>query len=78
MLGVVWYVNAKLVVPEVTVPKLVNLSLDDAKAKLAEVGLVLEEPVTTQYNPNFAEDIVFEQSKEPDTTVKKERPSRLR
>ncbi|MFD1775133.1 Stk1 family PASTA domain-containing Ser/Thr kinase [Paenibacillus rhizophilus] len=70
MLGVVWYVNAKLVVPEVTVPKLVNLSLDDAKAKLSEVGLVLEEPVTTQYNPNFAEGIVFEQSKEPDTTVK--------
>ncbi|AHV97156.1 Stk1 family PASTA domain-containing Ser/Thr kinase [Paenibacillus sabinae] len=70
MLSVVWYVNAKLVVPEVTVPKLVNLSLDDAKAKLTEVGLVLEEPVTTQYNPNFAEGIVFEQSKEPDTTVK--------
>uniref|UniRef100_UPI000471C644 PASTA domain-containing protein n=1 Tax=Paenibacillus zanthoxyli TaxID=369399 RepID=UPI000471C644 len=70
MTGVVWYVNAKLVVPEVNVPKLVNLSLDDAKAKLTEAGLVLEEPVTTEYNPNYAEGIVFEQSKEPDTTVK--------
>ncbi|QWU13498.1 serine/threonine protein kinase [Paenibacillus sophorae] len=70
MAGVVWYVNAKLVVPEVTVPKLVSLSLEDAKAKLSEAGLVLEEPVTTQYNPNYAEGIVFEQSKEPDTTVK--------
>ncbi|AIQ12680.1 Stk1 family PASTA domain-containing Ser/Thr kinase [Paenibacillus durus] len=70
MAGVVWYVNAKLVVPEVTVPKLVSLSLDDAKVKLADAGLVLEEPVTTEYNANFAEGIVFEQSKEPDTTVK--------
>ncbi|MDT3425631.1 serine/threonine-protein kinase [Paenibacillus forsythiae] len=70
MTGVVWYVNAKLVVPEVKVPKLVSLSLEDAKARLAEAGLVLEEPVTTEYNPNFAEGIVFEQSKEPDTTVK--------
>ncbi|AKG34538.1 Stk1 family PASTA domain-containing Ser/Thr kinase [Paenibacillus durus] len=70
MTGVVWYVNAKLVVPEVKVPQLVNLSLDNAKAKLTEAGLVLEEPVTTEYNPNFAEGIVFEQNKEPDTTVK--------
>lgn len=71
MTGVVWYVNAKLVVPDVKVPKLVNLQLADAKAKLTEVGLTLEEPVTSEYNPNFAEGVVFEQSKEPDMTVKK-------
>lgn len=71
MTGVVWYVNAKLVVPDVKVPQLVNLPLEEAKTKLNELGLTLEEPVTSEYNPNYGEGIVFEQSKDPDSTVKK-------
>lgn len=68
MAGVVWYVNSKLVVPEVAVPNVINLTLEDAKTKLDEVGLIADEPVLV-YNPNFAENVVWDQSKK-DTMVK--------
>lgn len=71
MTGVVWYVNAKLVIPEVAVPNVVNMTLDQAKAKLSEVGLSVEEPVTELYNPNVAEGVVYKQSKPENTKVKK-------
>ncbi|MFF2907423.1 Stk1 family PASTA domain-containing Ser/Thr kinase [Paenibacillus sp. NPDC057934] len=71
MASVVWYVNAKLVIPEVAVPNVINLSLNDAKVKLSEVGIEVEEPVTEVYNPNFGEGIVYKQSKQENTKVKK-------
>jgi serine/threonine protein kinase/beta-lactam-binding protein with PASTA domain len=71
MASVVWYVNAKLVVPEVSVPNVINLTLDEARGKLSEVGLSIEEPVTEAYNPNYAKGVVYEQSKPESTKVKK-------
>ncbi|MEK5236778.1 Stk1 family PASTA domain-containing Ser/Thr kinase [Paenibacillus sp. FSL L8-0470] len=66
--SVVWYVNAKLVVDEVTVPDVVNQTLEKATSMLDEVGLIAE-PVM-QYNPDFAENIVWEQGKKAETIVK--------
>ncbi|KAI7249376.1 hypothetical protein KC345_g11748, partial [Hortaea werneckii] len=69
MAGVVWYVNSKLSVDEVAVPDVTNISFEAAKAALEEVGLIAEEPPLMEYNPNFAENIVWKQSKK-DTMVK--------
>lgn len=71
MFGIVWYVNAKLVVPEVPVPKVIGLTEQDARAKLEEAGIEVVEPVTREYNPNVTEGYVFKQSKEPESMVKK-------
>ncbi|MBW4083978.1 Stk1 family PASTA domain-containing Ser/Thr kinase [Paenibacillus sp. S150] len=68
--GVVWYVNAKLVVDEVAVPKVTEMSFEEAKAELAKVGLIAEEPALQEYNPNYEPDEVWKQSKDPDTIVK--------
>ncbi|MEK3685700.1 Stk1 family PASTA domain-containing Ser/Thr kinase [Paenibacillus sp. FSL R10-2736] len=67
--GVVWYVNSKLSVDEVAVPVVTGISFEQAKAALEEVGLFAEEPPVQAYNPNFAENIVWKQSK-TDTMVK--------
>lgn len=66
--GVVWYVNAKLVVDEVSVPNLVSQPLEKATAMLEEVGLYAD-PVM-EYNPNFDENIVWEQGKKAESIVK--------
>ncbi|WP_019911445.1 Stk1 family PASTA domain-containing Ser/Thr kinase [Paenibacillus sp. HW567] len=68
--GVVWYVNAKLVVNEVAVPSLTSKSFEDAKTALSEVGLIAEEPPLQVYNPNYDSNIVWKQSKNPNTMVK--------
>ncbi|WP_042200783.1 Stk1 family PASTA domain-containing Ser/Thr kinase [Paenibacillus camerounensis] len=68
--SVAWYVRSQLVVPEVTVPNVTNQSLEIATAMLDEIGLVVEEPVVQQYNPNYDENVVWEQSKKEGTVVK--------
>ncbi|QSF47055.1 Stk1 family PASTA domain-containing Ser/Thr kinase [Paenibacillus tianjinensis] len=68
--SVVWYVNSKLVVAEVTVPDVTNQTLEKATAMLDEVGLIVEDPVVEQYNPNFDENVVWEQNKKKGTVVK--------
>lgn len=68
--GVVWYVNAKLAVNEVAVPSLTSKTFEDAKAALTEVGLIAEEPPLQVYNPNFEPNIVWKQSKDPNSMVK--------
>ncbi|WP_054940245.1 Stk1 family PASTA domain-containing Ser/Thr kinase [Paenibacillus ihuae] len=68
--SVVWYVNSKLVVAEVTVPNVTNQTLEKATAMLDEVGLIVEDPVVEQYNPNFDENVVWEQNKKEGTVVK--------
>lgn len=68
--SVVWYVNSKLVVPEVTVPDVTNQTLEQATAMLDEIGLIVDDPVVEQYNPNYDENIVWEQSKKEGTVVK--------
>ncbi|UQZ36342.1 serine/threonine protein kinase [Paenibacillus sp. PK3_47] len=68
--SVVWYVNSKLSVAEVTVPKVTGYELEEATAMLAEAGLLVEDPPTMEYNPNFAENVVWEQNKKEGTVVK--------
>ncbi|CAH1190840.1 Serine/threonine-protein kinase PrkC [Paenibacillus auburnensis] len=68
--SVVWYVNSKLVVAEVTVPDVTNQTLEKATSMLDEVGLIVEDPVVEQYNPNFDENVVWEQNKKKGTVVK--------
>jgi serine/threonine-protein kinase len=68
--SVVWYVNSKLSVAEVTVPKVKNHTLEEATAMLAEAGLLVEDPPIMEYNPNFAENVVWEQNKKEGTVVK--------
>ncbi|SET36499.1 Stk1 family PASTA domain-containing Ser/Thr kinase [Paenibacillus sp. NFR01] len=70
MTGVVMYVKAKFDVKDVTVPNVVNMTLEDATKALSDVGLIVEDPVTQEYNPNFAENVVWEQNKKPDSIVK--------
>ncbi|WP_151734749.1 Stk1 family PASTA domain-containing Ser/Thr kinase [Paenibacillus tengchongensis] len=69
--GLAWYFTDKLSVPEVTVPDVRNHMLEDAKAMLDEVGLIIDEPVTAEYNPNYDENEVYEQSKVPGSRAKK-------
>ncbi|MGN7763649.1 Stk1 family PASTA domain-containing Ser/Thr kinase [Paenibacillus sp. 22594] len=68
--GLVWYVNDKFDVDEVAVPKVTDISFEAAKAELAKVGLIAEEPPAGEYNANKEPGIVLKQSKEPDTMVK--------
>jgi eukaryotic-like serine/threonine-protein kinase len=70
MFSVVWYVKSMLDVPEVAVPYVVNLPIEEAKLKLEEAGIIVEDPIIEEYNPNFPEGVVSNQSKPKDTMVK--------
>ncbi|MEK3904158.1 Stk1 family PASTA domain-containing Ser/Thr kinase [Paenibacillus sp. FSL R7-0179] len=63
MTGIVWYVNSKLSVDEVSVPAVTGKTFQEAKAELEAVGLFAEEPALVEYNPNFEENIVWKQNK---------------
>ncbi|MNZ43452.1 Serine/threonine-protein kinase PrkC [compost metagenome] len=69
MLGVAWYVNKMVTVPEVTVPNVLNLNEADATAKLIEMKLEVG-TVKRLYKEGIDEGIVYEQSKIEGTTVK--------
>ncbi|GAB6990500.1 Stk1 family PASTA domain-containing Ser/Thr kinase [Paenibacillus pini] len=72
MAGVVWYVNHKLVVPNVTVPKVVQLSEAEAVKKLSESGIEVENPIIREYKQGVTQEgIVFNQSKPEGTEIKK-------
>jgi len=70
MFSVVWYVKSMLDVPEVPVPYVINLPIEQATEELEKFGLKVEEPVIVKYNPDFDAGIVYEQSKDKDTMVK--------
>ncbi|WP_438351468.1 Stk1 family PASTA domain-containing Ser/Thr kinase [Paenibacillus sp. FA6] len=70
MAGVIWYVNNKLVVPEVTIPNVINLQEDIAVAELTELGIVIEDPIIRTYKEDFEEGVVYDQSKKEGTVVK--------
>lgn len=71
MFGVVTYVKSLVYVPEVAVPHVINLTLEEARLSLEEVGLIIDDPLIEEYNPNYPEGVVFDQSKPKDTMVKK-------
>lgn len=70
MMGVIWYVNTKLVVPDVTIPSVINMQEDAALAKLNGLGIEVDD-ITRMYKPEFAEGMVYAQSKKEGTTTKK-------
>lgn len=71
MVGVVWYVKGMLVVPEVTVPNVVNQTEEKARQMLEEQGLVVSNEVIRQYKENVDPGIVFDQSRNEGDVVKK-------
>jgi len=71
MVGVVWYVKGMLVVPEVTVPNVVNQTEEKARQLLEEQGLVVSNEVIRQYKENVEPGIVFDQSRNEGDVVKK-------
>ncbi|WP_106768180.1 Stk1 family PASTA domain-containing Ser/Thr kinase [Paenibacillus faecalis] len=68
--GVVIYVNNMLVVPEVTVPNVVDKPEEVAVKELEDLGLVVKE-VSRVYKQGVDEGIVFKQSRTEGTVVKK-------
>ncbi|WP_168121946.1 Stk1 family PASTA domain-containing Ser/Thr kinase [Paenibacillus sp. HB172176] len=60
--GFIWILG-QLDTEEVPVPSVVGMSEQDARVKLAEVGLKVEEPITREYQADTPEGIVFEQTK---------------
>ncbi|MGF7048516.1 serine/threonine-protein kinase [Paenibacillus sp. DS2015] len=69
MVGVILYVNNMFAVAEVTVPSVINKQEDVAVAELKKLGIEVDN-ITRAYKPEFAEGIVYEQTKKEGTTVK--------
>ncbi|WP_243734881.1 Stk1 family PASTA domain-containing Ser/Thr kinase [Paenibacillus turpanensis] len=63
-------------VPDVVVPSVVNMSLDDARKKLEAEGLVVDEPIIEMYQKDVQKGIVYQQEKEG-MTVKVNSPVKL-
>lgn len=68
--GVVIYVNKTLVVPDVTIPSVVDKTEAQAVSELEDLGLVVKD-VKRVYKQGVDEGIVFEQSRTEGTIVKK-------
>ncbi|MHA0857311.1 Stk1 family PASTA domain-containing Ser/Thr kinase [Paenibacillus sp. CMAA1364] len=71
MVGVIWYVNHKFVVPEVTIPNVINVQEIKAVADLTALGIEIEDPIIRTYKEGFEEGVVYDQSKKEGTIVKK-------
>ncbi|GGF87770.1 Stk1 family PASTA domain-containing Ser/Thr kinase [Paenibacillus aceti] len=70
MLGIAWYVNKLVTVPEVTVPNVINKSIEEATEEFSNVGIVVGE-IIQKYKEGVDEGIVYDQSKPEGTLVKK-------
>ncbi|WP_068616778.1 Stk1 family PASTA domain-containing Ser/Thr kinase [Paenibacillus tuaregi] len=77
MLGVAWYVNQSLNVPNVKVPKLIGLQEDAARAELTKAGLKVQDPITRAYKEGVAAGVVYEQGRPEGAEVKKDTPITL-
>ncbi|AWB45161.1 Stk1 family PASTA domain-containing Ser/Thr kinase [Paenibacillus sp. CAA11] len=70
LLGLTWYFNKMFIVPTVTVPKVIGLTEDQARAKLAEVKLEVGSEIKREYKEDVAPGTVYEQSKPEGSEVK--------
>ncbi|MCM3337195.1 Stk1 family PASTA domain-containing Ser/Thr kinase [Paenibacillus sp. MER TA 81-3] len=77
MVGVVFYVKSLLVVKDVSMPNLINLTEQAAKDKLKEYKLEVEDPIVYEHKEGFEKGIVFDQSKSEGTRVKEGSTIRL-
>ncbi|MBP1999356.1 serine/threonine-protein kinase [Paenibacillus shirakamiensis] len=72
MLGVAWYVKSNLKANDnVQVPNVINMQENAARAELAKVGLIIQEPVKREYRKDVATGTVYFQSKPQGTEVLK-------
>ncbi len=71
MTAVVLYVNHKLVVPNVIVPKVIGQTEADARKMLNDRGLEVDPNIIRAYKPDVREGIVYNQSRSEGTEVKK-------
>ncbi|WP_136606388.1 Stk1 family PASTA domain-containing Ser/Thr kinase [Paenibacillus dokdonensis] len=69
--GLAWYVNHALTVPDVKVPGVINKTEEVARSQLTALGLVVDENVIRKYKEGVKEGVVFDQSKDEGTEVKK-------
>ncbi|WP_334071761.1 MULTISPECIES: Stk1 family PASTA domain-containing Ser/Thr kinase [Paenibacillus] len=69
MLGVAWYVNKMVTVPEVKVPSILNMSEQDASSRLTDAGLAVG-TIKREYKEGVNEGFVYEQSKPEGTIVR--------
>ncbi|WP_128102707.1 Stk1 family PASTA domain-containing Ser/Thr kinase [Paenibacillus sp. DCT19] len=70
MVGVVWYVKGMLVVPEITVPSVINETEENARKILEDSGLVVSNEVIRVHEEGFDPGIVFDQSRKEGDVVK--------
>lgn len=68
--GVVWYVESALVVPEVTVPRVIDKTEAEARTLLADQGIEVNQ-VFQEYKEGVDPGIVYEQSRPEGAVVKK-------
>ena len=69
--GLAWYVNHSLTVPDVKVPSVINKTEDVARSQLTALGLVVDENEIRKYKEGVKEGVVYDQSKDEGTEVKK-------
>lgn len=70
MIGVVLYVQNLVVVPEVTVPNVVNKTEAEAIKMLNDLGIEVDQQIIRESKEGFAKGIVFDQSKPEGMKVK--------
>ncbi|MDO7905244.1 Stk1 family PASTA domain-containing Ser/Thr kinase [Paenibacillus sp. JX-17] len=68
--GLAWYVSQAFEVDDVKVPKVIGMTEDQARMELGRYNLTVGEPVLKQYKEGVPAGVVFDQDKEPDSTVK--------
>lgn len=68
--GVVIYVNNLFVVPDVTVPSVINHTEEEAVRELEALGLVVDNEVIRVYKPGIDAGTVYDQSKKEGSVVK--------
>ena len=77
LIGVVYYVKSVLVVKDVEVPKLINMTLQEAQKELGALKIEIEDPVIEEYKEGFEAGKIFDQSKPPGSMVKEGSTIRL-
>ncbi len=80
MLGGMWFglkaLLGSLEIPDVTVPSVVNLKLDEARLKLGAAGLHIDEPMIETYQRDIPKGVVYQQEK-AGMSVKRDTPIKL-
>ncbi|GIO30653.1 MULTISPECIES: Stk1 family PASTA domain-containing Ser/Thr kinase [Paenibacillus] len=71
MAAVVFYVNHKLVLPNVIVPKVIGQTEENARKMLNDRGLEVDPNVIRAYKPDVPAGVVYDQSRDEGTEAKK-------